>query len=127
MARLWVLLTWLVMAALPVQGFAAASMLFCAAATGDSKVEWTQAVPSSHHARDGHSHATDPAAKDVQGSGSSVDAAHECALCASCCHSVAITEFPMVAVTAAPRAEPADVSVSMPSRASPVPDKPPRA
>jgi hypothetical protein len=127
MARLWVLLTWLVMAALPVQGFAAASMLFCAAATHDANVESTQAVTSSQHARTGHIDAADSAAKQAQGFDIS-DAAHQCGLCASCCHSVAITEVPsIVALTTAPRAEMADPFAPMPSRASPVPDKPPRA
>ena len=127
-ARLWLFLAWLMMAAVPLQGFAATSMLFCAAATHDVKVESTQAIASGHHDRAGHRHAADLVAKKAQGSVTSPDATHQCGLCASCCHSVAITEFPsIVALVHAPQAELADPFVLIHSRPSPVPDKPPRA
>jgi hypothetical protein len=128
MARLWVLLTWLVMAALPLQGFAAASMLFCAAATHEARVEAAQAVASGHHDHAGHRHSADPAAQQAQGPDTLQDTTHQCSLCASCCHSVAINEFPSLLLPiAAPQAELAAPFVLMLGQITPVPDKPPRA
>jgi hypothetical protein len=125
--RLRLLLAWLVMAAVPLQGFAAASMLFCAAATHDVKVQSRQASVSAHHDHAGHSHAAS-SGTTTQWSDVLNEASHECGLCASCCHSVAITEFPsLVAPTAAPRAEMADLFAPISSWPSPVPDKPPQA
>jgi hypothetical protein len=121
-ARLRVLLAWLMLAAIPLQGFAAASMLFCTAATHDVQASATLGDPA--HAS--HVHAGAAGAKAQVTSIS--DGAHPCSLCASCCHSVAITEVPsIVALVSAPQAETVDSFVPMLSRPSPVPDKPPRA
>lgn len=128
MARLRRVLVWLVMAAIPLQGFAAASMLFCAAATHQPQAQAVQAIQSSHHDHFGHSHAGVSVAEKAQGSDELPDAAHKCGLCASCCHSVAISESPSIApLISAPRAGLADPFALMQSRPSPVPDKPPRA
>jgi hypothetical protein len=123
--RLW--LACVMLAAIPLQGIAAASMLFCRAATHDA-AQSTQAAATVQHDHAGHSHAERSAATPTQGSESLPDAAHPCSLCASCCHSVAITEpLAIAALTAAPQTELADLFAPLPNRASPVPDKPPRA
>ncbi|MCM2250746.1 MAG: hypothetical protein NDJ19_00150 [Ramlibacter sp.] len=116
------------MASLPLQGFAGASMLFCVAATGYTQAQQTPAVASSHHGLEGHSHEIQPVAAHAHAPDASPDFAHECVLCASCCHSVAITEIAStVKLAASPVVEEPDSPLAMASRVSPVPDKPPRA
>src|SRR5687767_9465283 len=68
MSRIRLVLAWLLMAALPLQGLAAASMLFCGA----------QIVASAQTSRDGHvSHAPVGHAHDEAAQAASVDhAAH---------------------------------------------------
>jgi hypothetical protein len=123
--QLW--LVCVMLAAIPLQGLAAASMLFCRAATHHA-AQPMQSTATVHHDHAGHSHAQGPAGTPAQGSETLPDVAHQCGLCASCCHSVAITELPVIAaLTAAPRTELADLFAPLPNRASPVPDKPPRA
>ena len=139
MLRLRVLLAWLLLAAIPMQGFAAASMLFCGMGTAHVRAQVADMSPAlhqhsiqepAHHAHSSHSHAdtgshgtTTPGAK--QGV---PDAGHKCSICAACCNSVAIVglEFVIASVPAS-QAELAEPIVLILARATPVPDKPPRA
>lgn len=133
------LLAWLVLAAIPLQGFAAASMLYCgmgahhaSAQTGSaaqhSAISAGTAAPALHD----HSSQGPMAEAQVNKTGDEAgkqlpDAAHKCGICASCCHSVAITEFSQMAAFAPlPQAESAKPFVLIHARPSPVPDKPPR-
>lgn len=106
--------------AIPLQGFAGASMLFCGQAAHHA-----QPADANEHA--GHDHAMhaqqdEPDAKQLPG------APHVCAICASCCHAVAITQAePVVLLPPAPVAGPLAPLVLIPSRPAQVPDKPPRA
>ena len=133
MARFRLLLAWLVLAALPLQGFAAASMLFCGmeqAGHAHAAGPVRGAVAHDHAA---HSHATaNHAVSDVHsgdaGKAGQDQQAHACATCMSCCHVVAIGVFePLQQATAAPGAEPSSPLVRIATRATSVPDKPPRA
>ena len=127
-ARLRLFLTCLLMAAVPLQGFTAASMLFCAAATHEVKAQSNHASASGQHDHSSHTHANGTATTTAQGSDHVTDAFHKCGLCAACCHSVAITELPsIVAAISAPRADLADPFVLIVSRPLAIPDKPPRA
>lgn len=162
MSRLRLLFAWLLMAAVPMQGFAAASMLYCG--TAEAQHGWVQVQPmaaahmrdapvvgsrSAHdhaahayvqpdrtaivHAATGHvvSAASEPVAGARQAPGAdqpSPDGAHKCSVCAACCNSAAIFEVPhVVAMAPGPQAEPAEPFVRIHARATPVPDKPPRA
>ena len=159
MSRLRSIFAWLLMAAVPMQGFAAASMLYCGAsdarhgfgqvrqvvAPDPLRAPAASASPAhdraAHtHAQSGHGaleHATSAPVVHDQGTGAgpgvatgqtSPDAGHQCSVCAACCNGVAIFEVPhVVAMAPGPQAEPAEPFVRIHARATPVPDKPPRA
>lgn len=134
-----VFLAWLVMAAIPLQGLAASSMLYCGmgAHHGAEAVVATVHLPVStesratgrhEHSQHGHEAAVDgkKMADDVKQK--LPDAAHKCGVCASCCHSLAIADFPQTVVFAPlPQAEVAGPFVLIHTRPTLVPDRPPRA
>jgi hypothetical protein len=140
MSRLRTIVAWLVMATIPLQGLAAVSMLFCGMgahhASSEQGTEVSQA-PALHvaaaavaHEHANHSHAeAQPGNTRADTSGAQLpDASHKCGVCASCCHSVAIAEYPqLVAFAPAPQADLIEPFVLIQARPSPVPDKPPRA
>lgn len=140
MSRFRTLLAWLVMAAIPLQGLAAASMLFCGMGAHHAPAQQAAAVKhmkamqvadgaTGEHDHSKHSHAAAEQPKEnVDTSGAKLpDASHKCGVCASCCHSVAIAEFPqLVAFAPAPQADLVEPFVLIQVRPSPVPDKPPR-
>jgi len=137
MSRIRIFLVWLVMAAVPLQGLAAASMLFCGAGS-DASVAQTamhhgEAAASSSPAGHDHSmHAQSQLQVEKSSDGADQskmpDAAHKCGVCASCCHAVAITQLPQPAVFATtPQALLNEPFVLIDARPSQVPDKPPRA
>ena len=138
------LLAWLLMAAIPLQGLAAASMLFCGMEMQNMPVQAQSAVHivattvattagSHYHSQHDHSqHGKAAPAKVVKTSGDIAkqlpEVSHKCPVCASCCNLVAITEFPPLAIIApASQAELAEPFVLIQARPLPVPDKPPRA
>ncbi len=139
MLRLRLLLAWFLMAAIPMQGFAAASMLFCGMGTEHVLAQVGDVSPAlhqhsiqetSHHAHSSHSHAdTESHGNTTPGAKQGVpDAGHTCSICAACCNSVAIVGLELViASVPAPQAELAEPIVLILARATPVPDKPPRA
>jgi hypothetical protein len=126
------------MLALPLQGFASASMLYCGPAsqgTANAQSAQHNGVQAAdhhgnHHSAHGdssHEHSHSPAAVDDTTSDLHQDA-HKCLMCAFCGHSVAVNEFP----SAPAFGEPAHVSPPEPwvlivPMAARVPDKPPRA
>lgn len=124
-----------------MQGFAAVSMLLCGqgaqhlhahtSATTVAHAAQTLHMAAAHHddhalhnpaaATHGQASKTDPA----QGAS---DAAHKCSICAACCNSVAIVGLQQVmALAPAPQPPLAEPFVRVQARATPVPDKPPRA
>lgn len=124
LARLRLLLAWILMGAVPVQGFAAGSMLLCAAATHEVAA---QAGAQLQHDRTTHTHDAGYVAKKSTGKAAVADAQHQCSLCAACCHSVGITQLAsMGQASTAPQADLADPFVLIVSHAPPLPDKPPR-
>ncbi len=128
MSRIRTVLAWLLLLAIPLQGIAAASMLYCGPAAR-AAVQVQQSVAAEHHHGQADNHADHAghhggAAED----GALPDAGHKCGLCAACCHSVALTETPFaVALSPAPQLTWDEPFVPVHSRPSPVPDKPPRA
>ena len=138
MVRLRLLLAWLLLAALPLQGFAAATMLFC----GQAPRVLTAVAPANHGGHDdqashadhrraaGHDDATAHATDDgPPGHAPHVaDAGHGCNLCAAACHAVGIASEPAaLAFSPAPQVPQAEPFQRFASRPAPVPDKPPRA
>ncbi len=138
MSRFRLFLAWLIVAAIPLQGLAASSMLFCGmgqqhalaqvvAAQADMDERGNTARAGHDHSK--HSHVSVAQAKETDNAGKKLPgAAHKCAVCASCCNVVAIIELPQVVASApVPQAELAEPFVLIHARPSQVPDKPPRA
>ena len=134
MSRFRLILVWFVMAAFPLQGFAAASMLFCGMGAHPAAVQLPSQAPAEHdhtqHSHGKHSHADEVRAVEVAHDigKQPPDAGHKCGVCAACCYGVALVEFTHVPVAApVPQAVLVEPVVLIHARASPVPDKPPRA
>ncbi len=138
MSRFRHLLLCLMMLALPLQGFAAASMLYCGMGAGhDAKAAQMEMASSHHQMADAmvmpHEHEKqDTTAQVTQQSPDSQkqlpDSSHKCGVCAACCSVVAIADFPQtVEVQSSPKValvEPFVLINAVPSR---LPEKPPRA
>lgn len=131
MLRIRLLFAWLVLAAIPLQGFAAASMLFCGMGTRHEAVATVgvQVAMAGHQDHSAHAHAT--AVKVVKAAGGKAalpDSSHKCGVCAACCHSAAITEtVAVLAIAPLPHVKAIAPLVAIQPPVSPVPDKPPRA
>jgi hypothetical protein len=125
MSILRLLVAWLVMAALPLQGLAAASMLYCdqAAAAVAAVHDEHADHDHDHHqasARDGHEADHSDAADSGHGD-------HKCPICALC-QVVAIPEStPIIPWADSPSADLPQPRALALTRAPPRPDKPPRA
>ena len=135
MSRLRLFIAWLLMAALPLQGFAAATMLFCDQGAVSAQAAYEEhAAPGHHHGYDEDTSAqgsSDPAqhahGAKVLGA-DKADKGHACSICASCCHVVALSYSPSpIPLADSPSAELPQPHVRLLTRASPRPDKPPRA
>lgn len=143
MSRFRLFLAWLIVAAIPLQGLAAASMLFCgpgphhapvqAAASQQDQLSHASNGDAAHdhskHADEAKNEAKDEAKKVGDNTSKKLPgASHKCAVCASCCNLVAVAEFPeFLEFTALPQAALAEPFVLIHPRPSQVPDKPPRA
>ena len=137
MSRVRYLLLCLMMFALPLQGFAAASMLFCGMVPGDAvKQHQTSAVTGHHHSAtaDGakHDHAKHGKTTQLKSSPEGVkqlpDSSHRCGVCASCCSVVAIAEFPWTIQTQSlPDADLPEPFVQIRAVPTRLLEKPPRA
>jgi len=136
--RLRLIFSWLLLAALPWQGVAAASMALCQPAMHASAVPAAAHDDATAHAvplaSDGHHHAhaspVSLAAGDGEalGRGLQAEADHQCSACSMCGHVLGLPGVPF-----ALDAPPAHQSLTLgalrraDSRVAPVPDKPPRA
>ena len=122
------IVAWLIMLAIPLQGLAAASMTYCG-----GEREHVHQASQLGHSPDHANHAQTPGtggqpSLDQQSDGALPDAAHECGVCASCCHSVAIMESHWSGLS--PLLEQSDLVepfVHFDAIHSAPPDKPPRA
>ena len=128
----------LMMLALPLQGVAAASMLFCGLGSS-AQAQSGQHVAATHHhgadvgsaAQHGHSK-HGKAVKLVKQSPETVkqlpDSSHTCGVCASCCSLVVLAEFPwIVQAQALPDADLPEPFVHLRAVPSRLLEKPPRA
>jgi hypothetical protein len=135
MSRLRLVIAWLVMAAVPLQGLAAATMVFCGGAHHGQPAQVSGAEPGMHQHADGaaHHHAAataedDSASGQVPAIKALPDAGHKCGVCAACCSGVAISQsISSAAFMPLPQAELAEPFVLIHAPPSQLPDKPPRA
>lgn len=139
MSRFCTFLLWLMMLALPMQGFASASMQYCGKSV-DHMAQQVSADPEGHHqlaeaSSDSHTHEMHAEAMQVTGSEQAPDvqnqlpdAAHKCGVCASCCNLVGMTTSTQtVAIHSSPNAVYIEPSALIHSVPSALPEKPPRA
>lgn len=135
-------LLWLMMLAIPVQGFASASMLYCGMGAEHHAVQ-AQAMSESHHGAqsevtlDLSVGAMDDQAMVVVNlqvdhphdmPGKLPDATHKCGVCAACCNLIGIPQVPsLITLAISPPAQYLDPLA--PSYAAPLRllEKPPRS
>lgn len=103
-----IVLAWLLAAALPLQGYAAQAMLFCAPAHHQATVEAPMHEGHSHdHEAMGHADPEDAAAAQAgdDGPAGSGSQAQKCSVCASCCSASApATALTIVGIQPQPEA-----------------------
>jgi hypothetical protein len=129
------LLLCLVMLALPLQGFAAASMLYCGLGAGShAQVEAKDshhhraAAQGSPHEHSGIGQAAPAGAHAPEAQKQLPDGLHKCGVCSACCNVVAISGFPhTVEMQSPPKADLAEPFVLIHAVPSRLPEKPPRA
>ena len=130
MSYVRLLFAWIVMFAIPVQGFAAATTVFCGPETAHHAHAGGQVHPPGTPA---HDRALSEPEKPLWTAGNEEasplpDVLHECSVCASCCQAVAITRAIVPALTELPtRTDPGEHLLASYGRSSLLPDKPPRA
>lgn len=125
MTRLRMFLAWILLAALPLQGYAAAAMLYCGPAA--AAVMAAESHAAGHGA---HSHAAHESndSNDSHDEAAPLDAVHACSVCAACGHSVALAGTAhRIASPVVPQLSDTRAPYAFPTRPAPVPDKPPRA
>lgn len=128
------LLLWLMMLAIPTQGFAAASMLYCGMSPEHHAVQ-AQPMPEPHHEAGTQAHVhgevatvSDHAQQAQDPAAQLPDAAHKCGVCASCCNLIAIAEFAStVAANVSPPAQYLEPLVQVYAAPLHLLDKPPRS
>ena len=133
MSRLRLLLFWLLVLAVPLQAFAAATQLFCGAPGAVLHAHEDAKGVSGELTQDGHALLPDGAvphahAEEGASAPGSVQApAHQCGLCAACCHAVALTTVNQLTFAApVPPVQSSELTASVPERAPRLPRKPPR-
>ena len=132
--RLFVL--WVMMIAVPFQGYAAVAMAFC---TPDHSGSHAAATATAEHSHGGNGHADhakaqnqDEAKQSADNSAGNTasaepDAMHKCGTCGAC-HGTALISTPQFAVLhGLPRADLVEPPLAMATLAPRVLDKPPRA
>jgi hypothetical protein len=137
--RLFVL--WVMMFAVPFQGYAAAAMVFCGPGHGGTQAGAMTALSAEAagaHDRaerqhgDGHAdhhHQAKPSADDSAGKTASAepDAMHKCGTCGACHGTALISTLELAVFHGLPRADLAEPPLAMATLAPRVLDKPPRA
>ena len=108
MRRFRLFLAWLLLAAIPLQGMAAASMLFCG-----SQAHEAAAAAHGHDSAHDHGDVASHVHGDAHDGATVGHTDVTCSVCASCCSGAAISEAAAI--------------VAVRLRATPPPDKPPRA
>jgi hypothetical protein len=126
MSKVRLFVAWLLLAALPLQGLAGASMLLCGPAPAQAATATAHDHASHDHEAMGHEGQTVAGAQEDHASNGAEG--HACPICAACCNLVALPQAPSFQPEAGrlltpPLPGPARVL----TRAAPAPEKPPRA
>jgi hypothetical protein len=132
MSRLRLLLFWLLILVVPLQGFAATSKLPCgglrhASQEANTGMGGLVHPPSHHHA---HADTSGPDLLDMPAIGTeAIDArSHQCGLCAACCHVIGIAvSVQPVLLAPVPPADLPDRVERIATLELKLPRKPPRA
>ena len=137
MLLLRLVLAWVIMAAIPLQGFAAASMAFCKGshqarvASAHDRGDRPGATLKQHQSQRVQLGVAPPVMQALEKAshGKSLpDAGHKCGACASCCHILAMAAVPRwPAVALIPQPEPDEAGLRIYAALVQLPDKPPRA
>ena len=84
----------LLLLAIPLQGLAAAGMLYCGGAAAHAHGQTAQVAGAEHdhrgHQHPGHAHAQAEPQQEAGAAATLPGADHKCGACAACCHGVAI-------------------------------------
>lgn len=132
--RLFVLL--IIMFAVPLQGYAAAAMVFCGpghpAAVGDSSVEraahlHADGVADAHHETGQVAESTAEDVASAHAASAEPDAMHKCGTCAACHATALIGTLQLLAFQDLPSADLSEVAAVMATLTPRQLDKPPRA
>ena len=132
MSRLRLLFFWLLVLAIPLQGFAATTKLLCGSAGMTSHQHAEADSVGSEHSHLHHGRGEGPYHSQVVDSSASLSAAldapaHQCGLCAACCHAVALSSAYQAEFALPPQlADAPEVHARIPDRDLRQPDKPPR-
>ena len=125
------LLLWVLVALMPLQGFAAASMLCCLARPAHELVmtsDGSVGAGSAPLAVDARGHKLDSARLDEPLLRGGDEERHGCGVCASLCHAIALTGAAATVKVTLPLGQtPRQDQPLVTTRPFPVPDKPPRA
>lgn len=125
MPFLRLLIAWMLLLALPLQGLAGVSMLQC-----ESFPAVQAATDDGHAVHHGHAHASHSDQDDAFTAAAEAEAGHSCAACAACaasCHAMAPGGLPGVQPVALPQHRTSVPAPLAGGPALPIPDKPPRA
>ncbi|MDM0035556.1 hypothetical protein QTI33_25715 [Variovorax sp. J22P271] len=134
MHRLRLFALWIVMLAVPFQGYAAVAMVFCGpVSSGAMAAVATQAAGAhdhaAHHHGDGHDDAQHAAhgSTDKGSSGAQPDGMHKCGTCGACHACALIGSLPLAVFHDLPAAGLAEPAIAWTAVVPHVLDKPPRA
>jgi hypothetical protein len=120
--KLWLML--IIALALPVQGFAAATMFHCASAMGQASA----AAGGHDHSRHSHAGANDASMHQAQGKADlNPGQSPACSACASCCTAAALPAAPIpIASTDAPSSYARPMAPAIAAFLTGGPERPPR-
>jgi hypothetical protein len=131
MAWFRVLFAWLLLLAIPVQGLAAASMLYCAGHGSEVSniADHVRTAESAVHEHTAHLHSDVASGQNVvEDAEQLADAGHTCGVCASCCSSIAVANPTVTVQITLPLMAPFQpLTASVAALPVSAPERPPRA
>jgi hypothetical protein len=128
MSRLRLFVLWIVMLAVPFQGYAAVAMVFCGPASSAAMATGAHGHDHAmHHHGDGRDQARHAAHGGTdKGSGAQPDGMHKCATCGACHAAALIAALPVAVFHDLPAADLAEPAIAWAEVIPHVLDRPPR-
>lgn len=133
MCRLRLFVLWIVMLAVPFQGYAAVAMVFCGPASSGAMAAVSAKAAGAHdhaghHQGDGHDQAQHAAHGSTDKSaGAHPDGMHKCGTCGACHAAALIAALPLAVFHDLPAADLAEPAIAWAAVVPHVLDRPPRA